>query len=132
MVKDASGQIVSTSWEDALTQVAGVVCTHISNFEWKFHGITTREMFLICFFILIYFKLLNLRFVFLPQILQLQGSKGSTVAGIAGGMVDAEALIALKDLLNRLNSESLCTEEIFPTAGAGWVEPQSETIVRAG
>ncbi|KAG5283489.1 hypothetical protein AALO_G00042620 [Alosa alosa] len=73
MVKDASGQLVTTSWEDALTQVAGI----------------------------------------------LQGCKGNTVAGVAGGMVDAEALITLKDLLNRLNSENLCTEEIFPMAGAG-------------
>ncbi|XP_042566686.1 NADH-ubiquinone oxidoreductase 75 kDa subunit, mitochondrial-like isoform X2 [Clupea harengus] len=73
MVKDASGQLVTTSWEDALTQVAGI----------------------------------------------LQGSEGNKTAGVAGGMVDAEALVALKDLLNRLNSENLCTEEIFPMAGAG-------------
>ncbi|XP_061660727.1 NADH-ubiquinone oxidoreductase 75 kDa subunit, mitochondrial [Syngnathoides biaculeatus] len=49
----------------------------------------------------------------------LQGVQGSEVAAIAGGMADAEALISLKDLLNRLNSESLCTEEVFPMAGAG-------------
>ena len=30
-----------------------------------------------------------------------------------------EALISLKDLLNRLNSETLCTEEAFPMDGAG-------------
>jgi NADH dehydrogenase (ubiquinone) Fe-S protein 1 len=29
-------------------------------------------------------------------------------------MVDAESLMALKDLMNRLGSETLCTEEIFP------------------
>jgi NADH dehydrogenase (ubiquinone) Fe-S protein 1 len=34
-------------------------------------------------------------------------------------MVDAEALVSLKDLLNRLNSDNLCTEEVFPDAGAG-------------
>ncbi|XP_071000720.1 NADH-ubiquinone oxidoreductase 75 kDa subunit, mitochondrial-like [Oncorhynchus clarkii lewisi] len=73
MVKDASGQLVATSWEDVLTRVAGV----------------------------------------------LQGAQGTSVAAIVGGMVDAEALIALKDMLNRLNSDSLCTEEIFPMAGAG-------------
>ncbi|XP_062389869.1 NADH-ubiquinone oxidoreductase 75 kDa subunit, mitochondrial-like isoform X1 [Sardina pilchardus] len=73
MVKDASGQLVTSSWEDALTKVAGT----------------------------------------------LQGCNGNSVAGVAGGMVDAEALISLKDLLNRLNSENLCTEEIFPMAGAG-------------
>ncbi|XP_077368381.1 NADH-ubiquinone oxidoreductase 75 kDa subunit, mitochondrial [Festucalex cinctus] len=49
----------------------------------------------------------------------LQGVQGSEVAAIAGGMADAEALVSLKDLLNRLNSESLCTEEVFPMAGAG-------------
>lgn len=52
-------------------------------------------------------------------VLQLQGVKGSEIGAIAGGMVDAEALVALKDLLNKLDSESLCTEEIFPMAGAG-------------
>ncbi|XP_077466961.1 NADH-ubiquinone oxidoreductase 75 kDa subunit, mitochondrial [Stigmatopora argus] len=49
----------------------------------------------------------------------LQGVQGSEVAAIAGGMADAEALVTLKDLLNRLDSESLCTEEVFPMTGAG-------------
>ncbi|KAG5852287.1 hypothetical protein ANANG_G00060790 [Anguilla anguilla] len=73
LVKSDSGQLMPTSWEDALTRVAGV----------------------------------------------LQAVQGNDVAAIAGGMVDAEALVALKDLLNHLNSESLCTEEVFPMAGAG-------------
>ncbi|KAI1899020.1 hypothetical protein AGOR_G00078380 [Albula goreensis] len=73
MVKDASGQLIATSWEDVLTRVAGV----------------------------------------------LQGVQGQEVAAIAGGMVDAEALVSLKDLLNRLNSDNLCTEEVFPMDGAG-------------
>lgn len=73
LVKDDSGQLTPTSWEDALTRVAGA----------------------------------------------LQGVQGNEVAAIAGGMADAEALVALKDLLNRLNSENLCTEELFPMAGAG-------------
>jgi len=73
MVKNCSGQLVTTSWEDVLTRVAGA----------------------------------------------LQGAQGSEVAAIAGGQVDAEALVSLKDLLNRLNSDSLCTEEVFPMAGAG-------------
>ena len=30
-----------------------------------------------------------------------------------------QSLIALKDLLNRLGSEALCTEEIFPMDGSG-------------
>ncbi|KAM4698502.1 NADH-ubiquinone oxidoreductase 75 kDa subunit, mitochondrial [Rhinophrynus dorsalis] len=49
----------------------------------------------------------------------LQGVQGKAVAAVAGGLVDAEALVALKDLLNRLNSDSLCTEEVFPNSGAG-------------
>uniref|UniRef100_A0A3B3VBJ2 NADH-ubiquinone oxidoreductase 75 kDa subunit, mitochondrial n=1 Tax=Poecilia latipinna TaxID=48699 RepID=A0A3B3VBJ2_9TELE len=73
MVKDKSGQLTPTTWEDALTRVAGA----------------------------------------------LQSAQGSEVAAIAGGMADAEALVSLKDLLNRLDSESLCTEEVFPMAGAG-------------
>ncbi|XP_004066663.1 NADH-ubiquinone oxidoreductase 75 kDa subunit, mitochondrial [Oryzias latipes] len=73
MVKDAAGQLTPTSWEDALTRVAGA----------------------------------------------LQSVQGKEVGGIAGGLVDAEALVALKDLLNRLDSENLCTEELFPMAGAG-------------
>lgn len=50
---------------------------------------------------------------------QLQGVQGSEIAAIAGGLVDAESLVALKDLLNKRDSEILCTEEIFPMAGAG-------------
>ncbi|XP_069009987.1 NADH-ubiquinone oxidoreductase 75 kDa subunit, mitochondrial-like [Embiotoca jacksoni] len=72
MVKHESGW-VPTSWEDALTRVAGA----------------------------------------------LQGPEGKDVAAVVGGLVDAEALISLKDLLNRLNSDNLCTEEVFPVAGAG-------------
>ncbi|XP_029304543.1 LOW QUALITY PROTEIN: NADH-ubiquinone oxidoreductase 75 kDa subunit, mitochondrial-like [Cottoperca gobio] len=73
MVKDDAGQLTPTTWEDALTRVAGA----------------------------------------------LQSVQGSEVAVIAGGMADAEALVSLKDLLNRLDSENLCTEELFPMAGAG-------------
>ncbi|XP_071484351.1 NADH-ubiquinone oxidoreductase 75 kDa subunit, mitochondrial-like [Diadema antillarum] len=50
---------------------------------------------------------------------ELTGVDGSQVAAIAGGQVDAEALVALKDLLNRLGSEGLCTEETFPMDAAG-------------
>jgi NADH dehydrogenase (ubiquinone) Fe-S protein 1 len=50
---------------------------------------------------------------------QLAASPGSEIAAIAGGHMDAEALIALKDFLNRLGSENLCTEETFPMDGAG-------------
>ncbi|XP_046350051.1 NADH-ubiquinone oxidoreductase 75 kDa subunit, mitochondrial-like [Haliotis rufescens] len=50
---------------------------------------------------------------------KLREVSGDQVAAVAGGQVDAEALISLKDLLNRLGSEGLCTEEIFPMDGAG-------------
>ncbi|XP_056392418.1 NADH-ubiquinone oxidoreductase 75 kDa subunit, mitochondrial [Hyla sarda] len=49
----------------------------------------------------------------------LQSVQGKDIAAIAGGLVDAEALVALKDLLNHLNSNTLCTEEVFPNSGAG-------------
>lgn len=45
--------------------------------------------------------------------------RGDSIAAIAGGQADAEALVALKDLVNRLGGENLCTEEIFPMDGAG-------------
>ncbi len=45
--------------------------------------------------------------------------QGSDIAAIAGGQTDAECLVVLKDLLNRLGSEQLCTEEIFPMDAAG-------------
>jgi len=48
--------------------------------------------------------------------------KGNEVAAVAGGFADAEALVALKDLLNRFDSEGLYTEEGFPSDGAGLVE----------
>jgi len=50
---------------------------------------------------------------------KLAGVKGSEIGAVVGGQADAEALIALKDLLNRLGSEALCTEEIFPMDAAG-------------
>lgn len=45
--------------------------------------------------------------------------KRDEVAVIAGGFADAESLVALKDLVNSLGSEALCTEESFPMDGAG-------------
>nr|XP_020739984.1 NADH-ubiquinone oxidoreductase 75 kDa subunit, mitochondrial [Odocoileus virginianus texanus] len=73
MVRNEKGLLTHTTWEDALSRVAGM----------------------------------------------LQSFQGNDVAAIAGGLVDAEALIALKDLLNRVDSDTLCTEEVFPTIGAG-------------
>jgi NADH dehydrogenase (ubiquinone) Fe-S protein 1 len=34
-------------------------------------------------------------------------------------MCDAESLVALKDMLNKLGSEAVCTEHTFPTDGSG-------------
>lgn len=52
---------------------------------------------------------------------QIVSTQGDKIAAVAGGLVDAEALVSLKDYLNRLGSEALCTEEIFPMDGAGYV-----------
>ncbi|KAI8439612.1 hypothetical protein MSG28_013338 [Choristoneura fumiferana] len=38
---------------------------------------------------------------------------------VAGALADAEALVALKDLANRLGAERACTEHYFPLDGAG-------------
>lgn len=40
-------------------------------------------------------------------------------AAIAGKLADAEALIAMKDLVNKLGSEGLATEQCFPKDGSG-------------
>lgn len=46
----------------------------------------------------------------------IKSTPGDKIAAVAGSLVDAESLIAMKDLLNRLGSEMLCTEQKFPTA----------------
>ena len=38
------------------------------------------------------------------------------MAAVVGGLQDVESLVALKDLLNKLGSENLHTEESFPAA----------------
>ena len=56
----------------------------------------------------------------LIAVAQKMGSvKGDEMAAVAGGLVDAEALVAMKDLLNKFGSEGLYTEEGFPSDGAG-------------
>lgn len=50
---------------------------------------------------------------------QLNKTNGKDIAGIVGGMVDAEAMVALKDLLNRRDAEQLVTESTFPNLGTG-------------
>jgi len=46
-------------------------------------------------------------------------TSANQVAAVAGGQCDAESLIAMKDFLNRMGSENLCTEEVFPMDAAG-------------
>ncbi|GFY63968.1 NADH-ubiquinone oxidoreductase 75 kDa subunit, mitochondrial [Trichonephila inaurata madagascariensis] len=41
------------------------------------------------------------------------------IACVAGGLTDTEALVALKDFLNKIGSENLYTEEKFPVDGSG-------------
>lgn len=45
----------------------------------------------------------------------LQDISSNKCAAIAGKLADAEALVALKDLVNRLGGETLATEQSFPT-----------------
>ncbi|XP_041981795.1 NADH-ubiquinone oxidoreductase 75 kDa subunit, mitochondrial [Aricia agestis] len=41
------------------------------------------------------------------------------LVAVAGDLVDAESLVALKDMVNRLGSEHVYTEQYFPLEGAG-------------
>lgn len=50
---------------------------------------------------------------------RLHSVKGEEMAVVAGGMVDTETLVAVKDLFNRFNCENMFTEEGFPNSGAG-------------
>ena len=50
---------------------------------------------------------------------RLQGVKGEEMAAVAGGLADAESLVALKDFFNGCDSEALYTEESFPMDGSG-------------
>jgi len=45
---------------------------------------------------------------------KLNSTAGSDMAVVAGGLVDAETLVSVKDLFNRYNCEGLFTEEGFP------------------
>ncbi|KAB7504040.1 NADH-ubiquinone oxidoreductase subunit, mitochondrial, partial [Armadillidium nasatum] len=42
-----------------------------------------------------------------------------SIGAVVGGLSDAESLTVLKDLVNNLGGEALCTEEIFPDSGTG-------------
>ncbi|CAH1639254.1 unnamed protein product [Spodoptera littoralis] len=49
----------------------------------------------------------------------LQNCPPNKLLAVAGDLADAESLVALKDLVNRLGSENTCTEQYFPLEGAG-------------
>ena len=55
---------------------------------------------------------------------QLHATSSSDVAVVAGNFVDAETLVATKDLFNKMGCENLHTEEGFPNIGAGLVYPR--------
>jgi len=44
----------------------------------------------------------------------INSAPGGQMAALVGPHADAEAMVALKDLMNRLGSETVCTEEEFP------------------
>jgi NADH dehydrogenase (ubiquinone) Fe-S protein 1 len=49
----------------------------------------------------------------------LKGAGKGNVAAVAGALCDAESMAALKDLVNKLGSDNVCTEQKFPTGGVG-------------
>ncbi|XP_065176922.1 NADH-ubiquinone oxidoreductase 75 kDa subunit, mitochondrial-like [Sycon ciliatum] len=62
---------------------------------------------------------------------QLSTLSGNEVAAVAGAMMDAECLVAAKDLLHRFDSECLYTEEPFPVA-AGGSDLRSNYLLNSG
>jgi hypothetical protein len=50
---------------------------------------------------------------------QLRQTSSDKMIAVVGGMVDAEAMVSLKDLFNRFNSENVYAEEYFPIQGSG-------------
>lgn len=72
-----------------------------------------------------FFTLLSKDEVFQPDStetshFQLMSAKPEAISAIVGGFADAESLVCLKDLLNHIDSEGLCTEELFAAAGSGY------------
>ncbi len=127
MIKDPSGQLVEANWEEALISVVDNVSLHSCcriNYYLRIDLIhfspTSRTKFIMMnwfFSVLLVQTRIKCHFISVSH--QLAAVRGSEVAAIAGGHADAEALVALKDLLNKMGSEALCTEEIFPMDGAG-------------
>lgn len=69
------------------------------------------------------YNLCNLVSIWIDVLLQL--------LAVAGDLADAESLIALKDLVNRLGSENACTEQYFPLEGAG-IDLRSTYLLNTG
>lgn len=90
MLKDDSGTLKPVEWEDALIRAAQAIKKAGNRFTLYFWVFFCKQRIV-----------------------------GPCIGAIAGGMADAEALVALKDLFNRLGSEALCTEHIFPMDGSG-------------
>jgi len=61
----------------------------------------------------------------------LDSTPPENIAAVVGGLADGESLMALKDLLNRMGSEALCTEEIFPME-AGGTDLRSNYLLNTG
>lgn len=50
---------------------------------------------------------------------KLKSVPSNKLAAVVGSLVDAETMMVLKDFFNRLNCDTLCTEQDFPTTGSG-------------
>ncbi|XP_059153020.1 NADH-ubiquinone oxidoreductase 75 kDa subunit, mitochondrial-like isoform X2 [Physella acuta] len=50
---------------------------------------------------------------------KVKATNPSEIAGVVGSTVDAEAMICLKDMLNKLGVETVCTETTFPLDDSG-------------
>lgn len=61
---------------------------------------------------------------------KMRGCSGDDIAAIAGPFADTESLVAMKDLLNRLNSENVFTEQNFPAA-AGSTDLRSNYLLNS-
>ena len=60
----------------------------------------------------------------------LDSTPADRMAAIVGGLVDAESLVALKDLMNRLGCETLTTEEAFPMDSPwSWTDLRSNYLL---
>lgn len=59
-------------------------------------------------------------------------TRTNNVAALAGPLADAESLVALKDLVNRLGSENVYVEEAFPADAAGSVDLRNSYLLNSG